>query len=101
VWNQRRAARETFVGLDVSLGETTVCILDKYGTRIFEGKVVSKPALIARLIRKRAPSVVRVGLESGPTASYCITAAIVFVSVRVTPMRLHLENGRCTRSLPR
>jgi transposase len=30
---------ETFVGLDVSLGETSVCILDKDGTRIFEGKV--------------------------------------------------------------
>lgn len=59
---------ETFVGLDVSLGETTVCILDKDGTRIFEGKVASKPALIARLIRKRAPGVVRVGLESGPTS---------------------------------
>ena len=26
---------ETFVGLDVSLGETSVCILDKDGTRFF------------------------------------------------------------------
>ena len=59
---------ETFVGLDVSLGETSVCILDKDGTRIFEGKVASEPAAIARLIRKRAPGVVRVGLESGPTS---------------------------------
>ena len=59
---------ETFGGLDVSLGETSVCILDKDGTRIFEGKVASEPAPIARLIRKRAPGVVRVGLESGPTS---------------------------------
>ena len=59
---------ETFVGLDVSLGETSVCILDKDGTRIFEGKVTSEPAPIARLIRRRAPGVVRVGLESGPTS---------------------------------
>ncbi|MGO9849906.1 MAG: hypothetical protein ACLPKT_25895, partial [Methylocella sp.] len=29
--------------------------------RIFEGKVASEPAPIARLIRKRAPGVVRVG----------------------------------------
>ena len=36
---------ETFVGLDVSLGETSVCILDKDGTRIFEGKVASEPAV--------------------------------------------------------
>jgi hypothetical protein len=40
---------ETFVGLDVSLGETTVCILDKDGTRIFEGKVASKPARYTRV----------------------------------------------------
>ena len=59
------AAAET---IDVSLGETSVCILDKDGTRIFEGKVASEPAPIARLIRKRAPGVVRVGLESGPTS---------------------------------
>jgi hypothetical protein len=67
---------ETFVGLDVSLGETSVCILDKDGTRIFEGKVASEPAPIARLIRKRAPGVVRVGFESGPTSVWLTHAAI-------------------------
>ena len=51
----------TFVGLDVSLKETSVCILDQDGTRVFEGKVASEPAAIARLIRKRAPDLARVG----------------------------------------
>jgi transposase len=54
-----------FVGLDVSLKDTSVCVLDHDGTRVFEGKVASGPAAIVRLIRKRAPDVVRVGLESG------------------------------------
>jgi transposase len=58
----------TFVGLDVSLKETSVCIVDQDGTRIFEGKVASEPSAIARLIRKRAPDLVRIGLESGPTS---------------------------------
>jgi transposase len=58
----------TFVGLDVSLKETSVCILDQDGTRVFEGKVASEPSAIARLIRKRAPDLARVGLESGPTS---------------------------------
>src|ERR1700761_4737084 len=59
---------ETFVGLDVSLKETSVCILNQEGTRVFEGNVASDPAATARLIRKHAPGVVRVGLESGPTS---------------------------------
>jgi transposase len=58
-------AMGTFVGLDVSLKETSVCILDQDGTRVFEGKVASEPVAIVRLIRKRAPDLARVGLESG------------------------------------
>jgi transposase len=58
----------TFVGLDVSLKETSVCILDQEGTRVFEGKVASEPAAIIRLIRKRASDLARAGLESGPTS---------------------------------
>jgi transposase len=57
-----------FVGLDVSLKETSVCILAQAGTRVFEGKVPSEPAAIARLLRKRAPDLARVSLESGPTS---------------------------------
>jgi transposase len=68
VSNEGRVAMGTFVGLDVSLKETSVCILDQDGTRVFEGKVASEPAAIARLIRKRAPDLARVGLESGPTS---------------------------------
>jgi transposase len=57
-----------FVGLDVSLKEPSVRILDQTGSRIFEGKVASEPGAIGRLIRKRAPDPARVGLESGPTS---------------------------------
>ncbi len=59
---------ETFVGLDVSLKETSVCVLNQQGTLVFEGKVASESAAIARLIRKYAPNAVRVGLESGPAS---------------------------------
>jgi transposase len=58
----------TFVGLDVSLKDTSVCVLNQTGTLVFEGKIASEPKAIARLIRKHAANVARVGLESGPTS---------------------------------
>jgi hypothetical protein len=38
---------ETFVGLEVSLKDTSVCILDQTGSLVFEGKVVSEPKAMA------------------------------------------------------
>ena len=64
----------TFVGLDVSLKATSVCVLDESGAGVFEGKAPTDPAVLARLIRKRAPEVVRVGLESGPTSAWLFHA---------------------------
>ena len=64
----------TFVGLDVSLKSTSVCVLDEVGVRVFEGKAATDPVVLARLIRNRAPDVARVGLESGPTSAWLFHA---------------------------
>jgi transposase len=92
---------ETFVGLDVSLRETSVCILDKDGTLIFEGKAASEPAPIARLIRKRAPGVVRVGLESGPTSVW-LTHALTAEGLPVVCLDagMHRRYCRCGPTNP-
>jgi transposase len=71
----RGANNEAFVGLDVSFNEASACVLNQKGTPV-EGKVGSEPTAIARLIRKHATNVVRVGLESGPT-SVCLTHALL------------------------
>ncbi len=57
---------EHYVGLDVSLKETAVCVIDQEGNRIWQGKCASTPQDIEALIRKRAPHVVRIALETGP-----------------------------------
>lgn len=56
---------EEYIGLDVSMKETAVSIR-RDGQRIWRGKCASDPAVIAQLVRKRAPSVKRVVFETGP-----------------------------------
>lgn len=56
-----------YIGLDVSLKETAIAIR-RDGVRIWRGKCASDPAVIAELIRKRAPSAERVVFETGPTS---------------------------------
>lgn len=58
----------TYVGLDVSLKNTSVCVVDQDGSIVSEGSVVSDPDAIATYVQDKAPEIHRVGLESGPTS---------------------------------
>ncbi len=58
----------SYVGLDVSLKSTSICVVDADGVVIVEQSVDSGPDCIADFIHMNAPGVQRVGLESGPTS---------------------------------
>ena len=62
-----------YVGLDVSLKQTSICVVSDTGSIVREGVVDSDPAAIAAFVRSKAPHTVRVGLESGPTATWLWT----------------------------
>jgi transposase len=64
---------EHFVGLDVSLKLTAICVVDQAGSVLREGVVDSAPETIAEFVKSNAPSVVRIGLEAGPTATWLWT----------------------------
>ena len=64
---------EHYVGLDVSLKLTAICIVDGTGKVQREGIVSSDPESIAAFIKSYAPNVVRIGLETGPTATWLWT----------------------------
>jgi transposase len=64
---------EQYVGLDVSLKETAICVVDTAGTIVCEGTVVSEPTAIAGFMKAQAPGVVRIGLETGPTTTWLWT----------------------------
>ena len=54
-----------YIGLDVSLRETAVSIR-RGGKRVWRGKCLTDPAVIASLVRKHAPAAERVVFETGP-----------------------------------
>src|SRR6516225_10081886 len=68
-----RTVMEHYVGLDVSLKLTAICIVDRTGKIAREGMVASDPETIAAFIKSHAPHVVRVGLETGATSTWLWT----------------------------
>ncbi|KUO69162.1 MAG: transposase [Alphaproteobacteria bacterium BRH_c36] len=64
---------EYYVGLDVSLKQTAICIVDHTGAIKHEAMVPSDPESIADFVRSHTESVIRIGLESGPTSTWLWT----------------------------
>jgi len=64
---------EYYVGLDVSLKQTSICVVDQTGSVVREGVVDSDPETIAEFVRAKAPGVVRIGIETGPTTTWLWT----------------------------
>jgi len=61
---------EIYVGLDVSLEETSICVVDDDGEIQCEGAVISEPEDIAAFIKAKADGAKRIGLETGPTTTW-------------------------------
>ena len=57
-------------GLDVSLDETAVCVVDEDGTIIREGKAASEPSALAHWLSDTGFEFQRVGLEAGPLSPW-------------------------------
>jgi transposase len=62
-----------YVGLDVSMKETQLHLLDEAGQRIWRGRCTTEPAAIAAAVRWHAPTAVRIGLETGPLTTWLWT----------------------------
>src|SRR3954465_9684262 len=54
-----------YAALDVSNDETALHILDEAGRTVWRGKRPSDPEALATALRRYAPELVRVGLETG------------------------------------
>jgi len=59
-----------FAGLDVSVKETSVCIVDETGRIVREVKVASEPEALLQELAKPAYRFKRIGLEAGPLSQW-------------------------------
>src|SRR6516225_3634484 len=59
-----------FAGLDVSVKETSVCILDDVGKIVKEVKVASEPQALLKVLGNPAHRFKRIGLKAGPLSQW-------------------------------
>ena len=65
---------EHFAGLDVSVKETSVCIVDDTGRIVGEVKVASEPEALLQVLTNPAYHFRRIGLEAGPLSQWLFSA---------------------------
>ena len=63
-----------FAGLDVSVKETSVCIVDDAGKIVREVKVASEPEALLAVLKNPAYRFKRIGLEAGPLSQWLFSA---------------------------
>src|SRR2546428_12426035 len=65
-----------YVGVDLSVKGTSVCITDKAGKVIREVRVATEPVAIFAVLTEEALAIERIGLEAGPLSQWeCIALA--------------------------
>ena len=57
---------EHYVGLDVSIKETSICVVDSAGRVLREVKMASELEAIVLTLADKAFTIARIGLEAGP-----------------------------------
>ena len=63
-----------FAGLDVSVKETSVCVVDDTGKIVREVKVASEPKSLLAVLKNPAYHFKRIGLEAGPLSQWLFSA---------------------------
>jgi transposase len=89
---------EHFVGLDVSVRETSLCVVDHAGKIVKEARVPTEPEAIVALLGKGSFTPKRVGLEAGPMSQWLYAglaeAGLPVICVEAQHMRSALSAQR-------
>ena len=65
---------EHFAGLDVSVSESSICIVDDAGRIVREAKVASEPNALLTVLNNPTYRFKRIGLEAGPLSQWLYSA---------------------------
>jgi transposase len=93
-----------YVGLDVSVKETSVCIVDETGKVCRELKVPSHPQDIVQALKDPAWQIERIGLEAGPLSQWLFNGlaeaglAVVCIETRHTKAFLKAQVNKSDRN---
>ena len=91
-----------FVGLDVSVQETAVCVVDEIGEVVLEQKVPTEPDDIVALLTSIGEACGRVGIEAGPLSQWLVNglaaAELPVVCVETRHMQALLKGQQINKS---
>ena len=71
---KEKRSMDHFAGLDVSVKDTSVCIVDEVGKIVREVKVASEPDALLAVLRNATYRFKRIGLEAGPLSQWLFGA---------------------------
>src|SRR5215831_187124 len=71
---KEKRSMDHFAGLDVSVKETSICIVDGAGKIVREVKVASEPEALLAVLKNPAYHFKRIGLEAGPLSQWLFSA---------------------------
>jgi transposase len=84
-----------FAGLDVSVKETSICIVDDAGKIVREARVASEPEALLQVLTNNTYRFKRIGLEAGPLSQWLYSilaeAGLPVICVETRHMRAMLK----------
>jgi transposase len=87
-----------YAGIDVSLEQSSVCVVDGGGKIVREAKVASEPDALIEWFAALGFPLARIGLEAGPLSQW-LFAAMRKAGLAERPVTCVLRSRRC-RSRP-
>jgi len=93
-----------YVGLDVSMKETSICVVDKVGKVFREVKVATEPTAILAVLKDETLAIERIGLEAGAFSQWLYGALaeaglpVVCVETRHMKAALSAQRNKTDRN---